>query len=65
MDSPKSQLEPKRRLGLILQLIGIALLIWNLYSRAKHGVSHNYLIPIGLALTIGGMFLVISKRPSA
>ena len=62
MSDPRPSLEPKQKLGLALQLIGITMLVINLYSAIKTGETTAWIIPVGLVLVIGGMALVIKKK---
>lgn len=61
MNDPKQQLTLRKKVGLGLQIIGIVLLLINVFHTSRTGVSTTMVIPMGLFLVIGGMFLVIKK----
>jgi len=55
------QLALRKKIGLAFQLIGLVLLLINVFHTSRTGESTAMAIPIGLGLVIGGMFLVIKK----
>jgi len=61
MNNPKQQLTLRKKIGLAIQIIGIVLLLINVFHTSRTGQSTTIVIPIGLFLVIGGMFLVIRK----
>jgi len=62
MSTPNQKLTLRKKIGLGFQLIGIVLLLINVFHTARTGESTTMVIPIGLGLVIGGMFLVLRKR---
>ncbi len=55
------QLTLRKKIGLGFQLIGLVLLLINVFHTSRTGESTDMAIPLGLGLVIGGMFLVLKK----
>ena len=55
------QLTLRKKIGLGFQLIGIVLLLINVFHTSRTGESTTFIIPLGLGLVIGGMLLVLRK----
>lgn len=52
----------KSKIGLAIAILGILILLGNIYYTAKTQESNLFMIPIGLAVTFGGIFYMKSGQ---
>jgi len=62
MSKNKTPIQPKQKIGLAMQLIGVTMLFINIYYAGKTGESNTIVLVLGLTLVIGGMFIVLRNK---